>query len=314
MTVIIFYSITSSIFESDINTIQSSLLTSSSIIIPIFFSYVLMKYSTVSKLRFEKLQQYIEYQSKILPLLEKFRSFAGCFKKTYGITISDNRKYDELWSDPEFRCNMEIMPFSQILYKSSLFLAGNLINYCTDILELLKENSNKEKIPKDVLLAKKECLDFLFYHAFSTGYLTELFKELKIPEHQSEQSNNVFILRECPEYGPDFVYSHIIDEDFRKVEYWENQIGICLDIVEKMNHLLPFLDDYDSKTIKQMTLTLSIMALFGIVLPLILISVSLGIMLEQIITLFSVAIVIIGIGYLIWGFYKEITTKRIYFQ
>jgi hypothetical protein len=100
-------------------------------------------------------------------------------------------------------------------------------------------------------------------------------------------------------------------KNWQNLEFWYNRIIEATDITEKMINLLPFIHDYKAKSIKNPMIFLIIASFFGIIIPLILLSLNINTSFEFYLTYISLAGFIVCFVSLLRILYNEVTSTKI---
>lgn len=296
---------------NEVKEIQAQLLAASSIIVSLLIAYVISKYFDIQNFRKTELNKFIKLQNRLVQYLNVFYHLGDQLERKYHLKPKYPLDHKKALRDEEYcynPANRTEKP-DACIFTSTLREAGSQSSFF-DNYEI-----NRKIMPKGYLKKLESCLSYLSgvldrekYYKFVLEDLgineifwhSDCFSIIKIAE------NTLFIEKMSLGISPKDERS-----DWENLEFWRNRIDEAHIILIKMLKLSNYLHDYRANLIRRLLLPLVIISIFGIILPLILLSIQFNEDFEYYLTYMSIAGFLIFFIYIISCVYSELTSVDI---
>ncbi len=240
------------------------IIVSASVIVTLITGFLFNEYSNLKKFRIKKLNSFAELQKDLLPYQRAFEEVSRQLRrKNNNLDFLLGKDYMKFRKDIDFWENNENaygIDFVKALYElgshsidvPDFELSQSIIN--KSLLDRLHEAA----IEASGLLARKKhykhILDDLKLKSGND------FKDIKIVEDIAGFKNLIKII------------SDGYTGDWRTLDFWEIKIQEAVDILDKMKAYSRFIYEFDSKKLKNFSRYLILSSFFGVIIPILLIS------------------------------------------
>lgn len=250
-----------------ISNMQVNLLQASAIIVSIIITFVVLRFSENKAFRAEKLRRFTQLQDQMVCYQEAMYQFGSQLETRWGL----KPKYrNDRWKnirDTEFSQTVENKAYA-CMFTTSLQRFGS------DYQKYRDYETNQRILPKEKIKEMNEILGDLVAILSTQNDLNSILTDLGYPAGTLSDSAHIQIASDT---GGLEYYAAKIDNpnengDYITLEFWDNKINEAYEISQKLLNLTQFIHDYKSIEIKNLMLILITASLFGIFLPLLLIS------------------------------------------
>lgn len=295
----------------EIKDLQVQLLSASSIIVSLMIAFVISKYFDIQNFRKTELSKFIKLQKNLTQYLKVFYHLGDQLERKYHLKPKYPLDHKGALKDQEYSNNPsnrgekpDACIFTSALREAGYY-AANFDEY----------EVNRRIIPKNNLKKIEECLSFLSGVLSRQKYYKYLLEDLEIDE--SYRHSSFFSDIKIAE-GTLFVKEFSMDispknerKNWETLEYWNNRIDDAYSIVLKMLILTNYLHDYKAILIRKLLRPLLLISIFGIILPLLMLSIQFTEDFEYYITFISLIGFLLFFIYSIALVYSELTSDNI---
>jgi hypothetical protein len=295
----------------EIQEIQVQLLTASSIIVSLLIAYVISKFFDVQNFRKSELQKFIKLQNRLVQYLKVFYHLGDQLERKYRLRpkypLDHNRALrDEGYSNnPD---NRAAKP-DACIFTSALREAGSRSSYFDDY-EL-----NRKIMSKSHLKMLQSCLSYLSGVLDRQKFYKYILEDFGISENRRHSTyfSTIKIAEDTlfvREMSMDICRKNERD-DWDNLEFWRNRIDESNVLLLKMLKLADYLHDYKATLIRKLLRPLLIISIFGIIIPMLLLSIQFNENFEYYLTYVSIGGFLIFFILIIAYVYSELTSVDI---
>lgn len=243
--------------------VLNPIIVSASLIVTLITGFMFQEYKDINILRREKLNRFVELQRKLLPYQIVFDTLSRQLRnKNEKIDFLLGQDYVKLRTAEFWEKNKNAygIDFVRSLYElgSNHFNVPNFEKTSSIISKKLLENMHKAIIELSGVLARRKHYKYIF-------------ENLGIKENND--FSKIIIANESNFLKYDI--QPLIQKykgDWKSLDFWQLKIEEAADILEKMKSASRFIYSYNSKTITKFSKYLIMTSLFGILIPLLTIS------------------------------------------
>ncbi|MCK5476878.1 MAG: hypothetical protein KAI55_03075 [Candidatus Aenigmarchaeota archaeon] len=291
--------------EKEIDNILKILISASSIIVSIIIGFMVTKFFDIKKFRLDMLNKFISLQSKLNEYQNAFYWFADQLSRKYPIDPKYPTDYRKLKADLKFWENYEEnKPYGSLFVRS-------LREFGLHHWEFRNYEIDNKIMNKEYLLLINEAITQVNGTLTRYKHYKHVLSDFGLPQRQDLSLSNVADESLGVKYHAMRISPENEKNDWKNLEFWYDRVIEATDITEKMINLLPFIHDYKAKTIKIPMIFLMFASVFGIIIPLLLLSLVINNQFEYFLTYSSITGFLLCFIVLIRILYKEVTSKTI---
>lgn len=291
--------------SQEIDSILKVLISASSIIVSIIIGFMVTKYFDIKKFRFEILNKFINLQSKLNEYQNAFYWFADQLSRKYPVDPKYPIDYKKLKADQSFWENYEEnKPYGSLFVRS-------LREFGVHHWEFRDYEIDNKIMSKKYLLLINEAITDVNGTLTRFKHYKHVLSDFGLPQQQDLSLSNVADESLGVKYHAMRISPDDEKSNWENLEFWYNRVIEATDITEKMINLLPFIHDYKAKTIKIPIIFLMSASVFGIIIPLFLLSLVINSQFEYFLTYCSITGFLFCFIVLVRILYKEVTSKTI---
>ena len=295
----------------EIKGIQAQLLTASSIIVSLLITYVISKFFDIQNFRKSELNKFIKLQNRLVQYLKVFYHLGDQLERKYQLRPKYPLDHNRALRDEEYSNNPDNRAAKPdaCIFTSALREAGSQSSYFDDY------EINRKIMSKNHLKKLESCLSYLSGVLDRQKFYKYILEDFGVSE--SHRHSTYFSTINIAE-DTLFVKEMAMDisrknerDDWDNLEFWRNRIDEANVILMKMLKLADFLHDYKANLIRKLLRLLVIISIFGIILPLLLLSMQFNEDFEYCLTYMSIAGFLICFIFIISYVYSELTSVDI---
>lgn len=289
--------------QEDLLAMLPNLMTATSIIVAILVGYLFIRFSNIREIRRERLDRYIELQEELYPYQEAFYKLAISLGKQHDIQLQWERDYFELLKDIKFLEDDSRKPNATLFIRALERVGKRHWDYRDP------EISRKLIAPEE-LDSIKECLTALSGTLCREKHYKPVLSELGVTLDDFSKIvityNGDPSLKKCVEK-----LDNESNMGVDSLAFWEVKINKALDITERMWSNAGHIFFYTAKKLKILFGELSSVMIFGLFLPLIVLSFKCPMSTSYYLSYASLVGFILSFVSVIITIYKEISSKQI---
>jgi len=293
---------------NEIKQIQAHLLSASSIIVSLLIAFVISKYFDVQRYRTSELNKFIRLQNRLVLYQRAFYHLGDQLERKYQLKPKYFLDHNKALRDYEYSNN----PANRAEKPDACIFTSALREFGFQSSNFEDFDLNRKIMSKSYLNKLKSCLSYLWGVLDRQKYYKYILEDLSIDEslrHSSKFSmikiaeNTLFVKEVAMLISP-----KTEKENWENLEFWNNRINEANTILDKMLKLSNYLHDYKANLIRSLLRPLVIISVFGIILPLLLLSVQFNEEFEYYLTYFSIVGFLLFFILIIGYIYSELTS------
>lgn len=292
----------------ELKQVQSDLLTASSIIVSLLISFVISKYFAIQQFRTSQLKKFVKLQNRIVPYQQAFYQLGHELERKYQLKPKYPLHHLRAYKDMDYswnRANRELKP-DACIFVSALQEFG-VGNWDFDDFDL-----KRRIMPKTYLQKLEKCSTNLFGMLDREKNYKYILEDLGVDEtlwHSSyffdiKIASGTYLVKE---YAMKISPKNERD-NWEDLDFWRNRIDDANLILDKMLKTSSYLHDYTANLLRTFLLFLVTISIFGIILPLLLLSISFSENFEYYLTYVSIGGFLLFFILILSLIYSELTS------
>jgi len=289
------------------NEIQSMLLTASSIIFALVATFVISKFFNIQKYRLSFLNKFLELQISLVKYQRALFYLGDQLEQKYTLFPTEYKNWQKLMEDGAFKNDPIKKPFSRIFTLALKDFGRGFFSYSDTDLQ-------RKIMGKPELETSHNSIEFLHGFLTDADLFREVFSELNISDPYNYNFQRIRIAEDTlglKEYASEIAQETDRDR-WEYLDFWDYRISEASTIVKKMLVYTEVLHDYKAEMMQKIMLLLMGLSMFGIIIPMILLSFIFNPVLEWYVTYISIAGFLETFLLIIIFLYDELTSTDIF--
>lgn len=246
-----------------LESIQSSLLLASSILVAILIAFLVSKFFETTKYRNEKLKEFVSLQDNLVKYMEALYYLGDSIEREFDLKPRYPFDLKKTFRDVEYMEDRSKKP------DACAFVVG-LRCFGRGFSDITEFSVSRTILSKKTIFNKKYCIDQLEGLLSRQKHYKYILEDLGF---EIQALHHVKILEEYSivRHFVDLISPYNEKDSWQYLDFWENRIEEAGKIMEKINHISPYIHGFKDKVIRTQMRLLMIASTFGIFSPLILI-------------------------------------------
>jgi hypothetical protein len=281
------------------------LITATSIIAAIIIGYLVNRFFSIRRTRYDKLSRFAELQEELQPYQAAFLNLADFLAKKYKVDPQYTTRYNDLLRDETFWRDKSKKPYAAVFIR-------NLYQVGVHHWDYADYESRHWLMSPEELDAIDENLESLSSTLCREKYYKHVFSDLGLPLQSdfsqvaiADDKTNGWLKG----YTDNLAYEH--EYQWYTLGYWELKINKALNIVKRMLGNASFVFSYAAGSLKTLFRELVIVMIFGLFLPLVILGFHLPAYVANYLSYTSLAGFITSFVIVVITIYREISSKKI---
>lgn len=288
----------------EIRQLQSNLLTASSIIISLTIAFVISKYFDIQKFRTSELNKFINLQNKIVQYQRAFDQLGAQLERKYQLNPKYPLDHIKALNDLDYSWNK----VDRSLKPDACIFTSAFRQFGARYWEYDDFDLKRKIMPKSLLKKLEICATNLFGMLDREKNYKYILEDLGI--NQTLNFSDIKIAQ----------YTYLVKEEamqispkkerdsWENLDFWRDRIYEANTIVDKMLKISLYLHDYKAKLLRRYLRFLLMSSIFGIILPLLLLSLTFSEGFEYYLTYVSIGGFLLSFILILALIYSELTS------